>query len=216
MCACTIMHRLTDKFVGGINESNTYHESACFAIFISITRTVGSVCLITVREPLNLMKLTRKITSLLLATVFSLAACATSPPALPPDISATPSLSEITSGTDRNCPVWIYRTNTFYHSGNPEKPFVFVNELQVGGLGVSNTMCLNLKPGIYQVSIKEPIMFMPGPTSGALTVEPKNGEVIYIRYSKEMGGVFVVGAAAGTTSKTSLSLSDRESWMARK
>lgn len=161
------------------------------------------------------MSLKKKLT-LAWSLPLILAGCATAPPPLPSDASPTPTLTEIKSGTDKDCPVWIYRTNTFYHSGNPEKPFVYVNELQIGGLGVSNTICLNLKPGKYQVSIREPIMFMPGSTSGALMVEPKNGEVIYIRYSKEMAGVFVVGAVAGTTSKTSLSLSDRESWMARK
>lgn len=156
-----------------------------------------------------------RASKLAITSLALLAGCATAPPILPPDISSTPTLSQIKSGTDQSCSVWIYRANTFYHSGNPEKPFVYVNELQVGGLGVANTMCLNLPSGKYQISIREPIMFMPGSTSGTIIVEPKNGEVIYIRYSKEMAGFFVVGATAGTTSKTSITFSDRKSWMAR-
>jgi hypothetical protein len=155
------------------------------------------------------------IQKFLVIVSFLLVSCATTPLQLPPDTSSTPTLSQIKSSAYNACPVWIYRTDTFYHSGNPEKPFVYVNELQVGGLGVANTMCLNLPPGKYQVSIREPIMFMPGSTSGAITVDSKNGEVVYIRYSKEMTGVFVVGTSAGTTSRTSLKFSDRKSWMAR-
>lgn len=148
--------------------------------------------------------------------VYLIAGCAIAPSALPLDVSATPSLVDLKNSDEKACPVWVYRTDTFYHSANPEWPFVYVNELKVDGLGVARTMCLNLKPGKYQISIKEPIMFMPGPTSGAITVEPKAGGTIYIRYSKEMAGIFAVGATVGTTSKTSLSFSDRESWMARR
>lgn len=131
-----------------------------------------------------------------------------SPPDLPTDLSPTPSFDVITSGKDDSCPVWMYRNKTFYHSANIERPFVYVNEQKIGELGVSDSMCLNLSAGRYQISMRESFLFMPAETSNVLIVEPEIGKTIYVRYSKEI--------TRFSYPESNLFLVDRQSWLERK
>ena len=146
-----------------------------------------------------------------------LSGCAVNPASLPPNLSPTPNKVEITSDLhDADCPVWIYRNRTTFHALNPEIPFIYLNELQVGKLGVASTFCLKLQPGKYQISTKESILFMPSTTSGSLTIEPKKGETIYIRYGKEFAGLTSAGSTPVINSNTNLNVVNKELWETRR
>jgi hypothetical protein len=146
-----------------------------------------------------------------------LSGCAVNPANLPPNLSPTPSKVEITSDLqDADCPVWIYRNRTTFHALNPDIPFVYLNELQVGKLGVASTFCLKLQPGKYQISTKESILFMPTTTSGSITIDPKKGETIYIRYGKEFAGLTPFGSTPVINSNTNLNVVNKELWETRR
>lgn len=157
---------------------------------------------------------TFKLIASLLA--LALAGCASVPKPEVDNLSAAPTADVINTPPVGPCPVWIYRNQTYFHSLNPEKPFVYVNEERVSTIGVGETFCLNLKPGKYVVSIREPIFFMPGMTSGALVVEPSAGNTQYVRYSKEMDGIYIAGLnAVGVTSAKKLEFATKQAWEGR-
>ena len=113
------------------------------------------------------------------------------------------------------CPVQIYRMATTYNRANPEMPYVYADEQKVSRLGVGKTVCLKLIPGKHTVSMREPLVFMPGPTSGSIELEVIEGQTIYLRYAKELAGVTVTGAGAVLNSRNSLRLATQEEWKAR-
>lgn len=127
---------------------------------------------------------------------------------------ATQTSGKVTSDSER-CSVYVYRTQTAFHSLNPEKPFVFVGEEQVGTLGVGDSLCLRLPTGKYTVSVREAFLFMPAWTSGSVEVEVVPEVTAYVRYSKDFGGVAPSAAGPVVTGKTRLGLSNEQSWKAR-
>jgi len=70
-----------------------------------------------------------------------------------PDSTLTPENSGI---------ITIYRTRTAYHSLNPEKPFAYVDEKQIGKLGVGAVIIVKVSPGSHRFSRREPIFFQTG------------------------------------------------------
>jgi len=122
----------------------------------------------------------------------------------------TPYLQDF-SLTDKNSgQITIYRTQTSYHSLNPEKPFVFVGDREVGTLAVGSSLTIRLPSGDHRFSIREPLMFQPVRESRSLMVTVKSGENYYLRYSNEAGGVIPLGGGAVFTSVTGLDLVPKE------
>lgn len=150
------------------------------------------------------------------ATFTLLVGCASTPKVTPTDLSPAPNPDEVESAPQGECPVWIYRSNTSFHSLNPELPYVYVNDVRVGRLGVGRTFCMNLKPGKYEIAIREPIMFIPAHTSGTLVVEVSEGSTQFVRYSREMSGITVVtpGAVSFGSSKK-IQLTTKQAWQDR-
>lgn len=150
--------------------------------------------------------------ALLLAT---LAGCASSPPAPPLDLSPTPVLGALRAPPKGECPVWVYRNNTYFHALNPEQPYVYVNDLKVDTLSIGETYCLNLAPGKYQVSVKEPLLFMPVFDAGSLIIDVKEGTTQYVRYSKEFGSLIPTPLGVTVTSDKKLELVAKSAWVGR-
>lgn len=145
--------------------------------------------------------------------VGTLAGCASAPTDAPSSLSPTPQLGALRAQpVNGRCPVWIYRNNTSFHALNPEQPYVFVNELNVGTISIGETYCLNLGPGRYQISVKEPILFMPAFLAGSVVVEVSEGSTQYVRYSKEFGGIMSTGAGNAVTSKKKLDIVSKQAW----
>lgn len=150
------------------------------------------------------------------AAAAMLAGCSTVPGEGRKDLSPAPTAAEVTAPPQGKCPVWIYRTNTSFHALNPERPYVYVNDVQISTLGVGATFCLNLKPGKYEVAIREPILFIPANKSGELVVDVAPGGTQYIRYSREMGGVKIYSpTAVGMGSVKNLDFASQEAWDGR-
>lgn len=148
--------------------------------------------------------------------VGAVAGCASAPTDAPSNLSPTPQLGALrTQPINGQCPVWIYRNNTSFHALNPEQPYVFVNDLNVGTISIGQTYCLNLGPGRYQISVKEPILFMPAFTAGSVVVEVTEGSTQYVRYSKEFGGLIPTGAGVGVTSNKKLEVVSKQAWEGR-
>src|SRR5687767_6436587 len=115
---------------------------------------------------------------------FVLVACGTAPAP-----SQAPAQAARVQSPAAPCIVHVYRNKTAYHSRNPEQPFVYVGDEQAGTLGVGQSQCLRLAPGKYVLSIRQPVLFMPGITSDRLEIEVTEGTPVYIRYAKEFTGV---------------------------
>jgi hypothetical protein len=111
------------------------------------------------------------------------------------------------------CVIHVYRTKTAYHSRNPEQPFIYIGDEQAGTLGVGESQCLRLAPGKYMLSIRQPMLFMPGITSDRLDFEVKDDQPMYIRYAKEFAGVSGTGNMQSTSR---LQIASEEEWRQRR
>ncbi|HRH77447.1 MAG TPA: DUF2846 domain-containing protein [Cellvibrionaceae bacterium] len=127
-------------------------------------------------------------------------------------MSPTPALTRLRAEPNDTCPLWIYRNKTTFQMLNPELPHVYVNELRVGTLSIGQSYCLYLSPGRYEISIKEPFLFMPTYTSGSKVVDIVAGTTLYLRYKKDPGGVESTGVGVVVTSKQNLDWVAKQDW----
>ena len=126
---------------------------------------------------------------------------------------------EVSQDLDRSklAKLHIYRTNAAYHSLNPEKPYFYINGKEIGKLGTGEAKSIDVQPGNHTITVKEPIMFMPGYENGRVEIEVRENEEYYVRYSKDFSGVVVTGGTSTTTTgKTTIRLVDKEYFIARK
>lgn len=142
----------------------------------------------------------------LIPIAFSLlvSACATSP--------TKPSNQMVEGG---RCSVHVYRTQTAFHSLNPEKPFIYVGDEQVGKVGVGDALCLRLPAGKYTLSVRESVLFMPAWSSGKLEIEVTSDSTHYVRYATNLGWVAPTPGGPVVTGSSRFSLSNEEGWRAR-
>ncbi len=112
--------------------------------------------------------------------------------------------------------VHVYRTTTFYHSLNPEKPFFYIDGAKIGKLGTGDAISIDVLAGPHTISVKEPIMFMPAYESGSINFEAVASKEYFIRYSKEFSGIIVTGGTSVvTTDDSSIQMSDKSSYINR-
>jgi len=112
--------------------------------------------------------------------------------------------------------VTIYRTKTFFHSGNPERPFFYIDGKLVGKLGTGMSVTTKVESGKHIVTVREPFLFMPSYESERFEYDFKAGENYYLRYSKDFSGVSIVGGSAFATGSSMFSLSNEASYRERK
>ncbi len=143
-----------------------------------------------------------------------LAGCASAPP----QATVQPGSARLV-GTRQpdTCSLIVYRTQSAFHSMNVEKPFLFVDDQNLGIIDTGASLCLALTPGTHRIAINEPVLFMPGWASGhAEVTTPTVGGPTYLRYAKEYGGVASTGAGATVKATGKLRAATTEEWMARK
>ncbi|WP_428622316.1 DUF2846 domain-containing protein [Sedimenticola sp.] len=112
--------------------------------------------------------------------------------------------------------VYIYRTDVSFHRFNPEKPYFYIDNMEVGKLGTGEAIAIEVLPGPHVVTAKEPILFIPTYESGRLEFDAKQNEKYYVRYSKEFGGVNSTGNSPKVSDKTSIQLANEEDFGARR
>ena len=143
----------------------------------------------------------------------ALAGCASAPP----QAAQMGGARVLDASAPASCSLIVYRTQSAFHSMNLEKPFLFVDEHNMGTLDPGASLCLALAPGTHRIAINEPVPFMPGWASGQAEVTtPTPGGPVYLRYAKEYGGVAGTGAGATVQATGKLRAASAEEWMARK
>ena len=113
-------------------------------------------------------------------------------------------------------PVAIYRTKTMFHSGNPERPFFYIDGMEVGQLGTGMDVTTKVTAGRHVITVRDSILFMPGRESGRIEYEFEAGKTYYLRYSKEFSGVTTAGNTTVVTDSSNFSLADESSYLERK
>lgn len=132
----------------------------------------------------------------------SLTACQSAP-----QVQADPSLDSTNSAQ-----LVVYRTSQSFHSMNPEKPFVYLDDQHIGNLGTGDVITRQVKSGPHHLTMRHPVMFMPAWQIGALDLDLLPGKTYYVRYSYDMAGM--VGTTP--TGASSLSLVDAADGQARR
>ncbi len=111
--------------------------------------------------------------------------------------------------------VTIYRTKTFYHSANPERPFFYIDGLLVGKLGTGQDITTKVVAGKHIITVRESLLFMPAYENGRVEGEFEAGKSYYLRYSKEFSGIDSVGSTLVATGSTNFSIADEGSYLLR-
>ena len=130
---------------------------------------------------------------------------------------ASRNIYKLSAEWDKNtlAKVHVYRTTTFYHSLNPEKPFFYIDGAKIGKLGTGDAISINVLAGPHTISVKEPIMFVPAYESGSINFEAVANKEYFIRYSKEFSGIITGGTSVVTTDDSSIQMSDKSSYINR-
>jgi len=109
-----------------------------------------------------------------------------------------------------------YRTNVAFHSLNPEKPFIYLNDKVVAKLGTGQNKVVKVPAGNYRLSVRQPIMFMPGHESDSFEYDFEAGKEYYIRYSMEFGGLRPAGKTIVPIGSSNFSLTNKENYVNRR
>lgn len=117
---------------------------------------------------------------------------------------------------DELATLYIYRTDTSFHSLNPELPYIYIGDKVAAKLGTGESKVVKVLPGKHRLSIRQPIMFMPGTESDSFEYDFKTGESYYVRYSMEFGGATPVGNTISIYGSSNFGLTNKENYEARK
>jgi hypothetical protein len=102
-----------------------------------------------------------------------------------------------------------YRTDTYVHSLNPETPYTYLDDKVIAKLRTGMQKIVKVKPGRYTVSVRQPMLFMPGLESESFTHTFVAGEDYYVRY--DLSNILY-----GPHTQTSLSLTSKENFLNKK
>jgi hypothetical protein len=112
--------------------------------------------------------------------------------------------------------VTIYRTRTFFYKRNPEKPFFYIDGLQIGKLRTGMAVTTKVTAGKHVIAVREPFLFMPSYVSGRIEYEFEAGKSYYLRYSREFSGIAIAAGLPVATSSMEFSITDEKSFLDRK
>jgi hypothetical protein len=118
-----------------------------------------------------------------------------------------PSLNDANSAK-----IFLYRTSQSFHSLNPEQPYFYLNDEQIGSMGTGGTLYRQVPVGTYRISVRKPILFMPAYETGAISITAEAGKVYYIRYSLDPTGLI----GTNFTSSSSLAIVDDSFFRSRR
>jgi hypothetical protein len=162
------------------------------------------------------MKITARIAFTACLTLI-LCGCATQVAPLQANLSPSPTAEELSSAPSGKCPLTIYRNQTSFKaiSFDFDLPAAFINDMPVGKLRVGQTHCANVKPGRYQVAVKEPNIFGPVTKADAI-IEVKEGQPLFLRFAMDFGGIAVIGTAVSASTQNRLQLVTEAAWEERR
>lgn len=105
-----------------------------------------------------------------------------------------------------------YRTKTLFRISDPEAPFIYLDGKVAAKLRVGQSKTIQVHPGTYKLSVREPILFMPSYESGSFEYEFKAGEIYYVRYSKDFSGVYSTTNSPVVTGSSTFQLTTKENY----
>lgn len=89
--------------------------------------------------------------------------------------------------TQKMAVVYIYRTQTSIHGGNPDVPVFYVNEGRVGKLSIGGYYRVLVNPGEISVTNKGSLFGIPTPwKEGEVKFTAKENMSYYVKYAVEM------------------------------
>ena len=112
--------------------------------------------------------------------------------------------------------IYLYRTNTLFHSLNPEKPYIYLDDKVIATLGTGETEFLKVPAGKYRLSVRQPLLFMPSNESDSFEAEFEAGESYYIRYALDFDEVVSYGEGAAVTGTSNFHMVDKATYDERR
>lgn len=100
-----------------------------------------------------------------------------------------PEAANVSLNDTNSAQILLYRSKQFFHSGNPEQPYFYVNDEQIGSMGTGDILSRRVPVGTHRISVRKPILFMPTYEAGAITINAEAGKTYYLRYSLDPTGL---------------------------
>jgi hypothetical protein len=97
---------------------------------------------------------------------------------------------------EQPCAINVYRPTPKHWNTSRVRPFLYLDGQKQGTLGVGETYCLALAPGLHTVTIREAVGYLiPAWASGEHRIEVKpDGAPLFLRYTKDVGAIVPTGA----------------------
>ena len=86
---------------------------------------------------------------------------------------------------DKLASVYIYRTRLQYQSLNPEKQFVFVDELAACKLGTGDFIHVYVTAGKHKIVVRNSFAFLPTDVGAGIEVSVEEQTSYFVRYTME-------------------------------
>ena len=112
--------------------------------------------------------------------------------------------------------LYVYRTDVSFHSLNPEKPYIYLGEKVIAKLGTGQFQKVTIPSGIHRLSVRQPIMFMPGTESDFFEYEFKAGNTYYLRYNYGFNDATFIGGTVAMTGTSDFHLTTKDNYLGRK
>jgi hypothetical protein len=119
------------------------------------------------------------------------------------------------STDDNSVTIHVYRTKVAFHSLNPEKPYIYLNDKVIAKLGTGQSETVRIPPGLYRLSVRQPVLFMPGRESDSFEHEFVAGETYYLRYHYGLRDASYVSGTPVFTGTSSLHLTSEKNFRNR-
>lgn len=88
--------------------------------------------------------------------------------------------------------IYLYRTPTSIHSGNPDVPRFYVNDNLIGKLSIGGYYRILVKPGPVKVTNKSSFLGLPLPWSiGGVEFKAEENKTYFVKYAVDMNPIFI-------------------------
>ncbi|WCN13646.1 DUF2846 domain-containing protein [Marinomonas mediterranea] len=112
--------------------------------------------------------------------------------------------------------LYVYRTDASFHSFNPEKPYIYLGDKVIAKLGTGQFKRVVIPAGNQRLSVRQPIMFMPGTESDSFKYSFESGKTYYLRYNFSFNDATFIGGTVAMTGTSDFHLTTKENYLARK
>lgn len=88
--------------------------------------------------------------------------------------------------------VYLYRTPTTIHGGNPDVPRFYVNDNLIGKLSIGGYYRILVKPGAVKLTNKGSFLGLPLPWSiGGVELTAEENKTYFVKYAVDMNPIFI-------------------------